>query len=194
MISNNICNFNCSETMKNFTLRERIVAMIINMAIMIIFIVCGLSVCALMGSCSTVKYVPVEKVITETVHKTDTVFRTDSVKNETKTIIRESRPEDSLMLAEMGIKLKSNERLLILLQKELSDVRTNQNEMHYRDSVRVDSIQVPYPVEKPLSKWERVCLDYGKLMAGCTATLLVLLLLQIIRLIRRKGLLKSFRL
>lgn len=32
--------------------------------------------------------------------------------------------------------------------------------------VQVDSIPQPYPVEKELSKWEKFCIDYGKVTFG----------------------------
>ena len=98
--------------------------------------------------CKEIEYVPVETVRTETVHQTDTVEKVVEKNNETNTIIREARPEDSLMLAKLGIKLQSNERMLILLQRELAETKNELKESHSKDSVRSDTVQVPYPVEK----------------------------------------------
>lgn len=124
-------------------------------------------------SCTTTQYVPVETVRTEIEHVHDTIKQSDSVKTQTNTIIREARPEDSAMIAKLGIKLQANERLLILLRQELQETKSNKQESHSKDSVRVDSIQVPYPVERKLSKWESFCIDYGKIMAGATAASIV---------------------
>ena len=137
----------------------------------------------LFTSCKT-QYVPVETVRTEIVNVHDTIKQTDSVKTETNTIIRESRPEDSLMLAELGIKLKDNERLLILLQRQLSEKNNQTYESHNKDSVRVDSIQVPYPVERKLSKWEQIKMDMGGIAMVVLVVIIILMLLR--WLIRRR--------
>ena len=81
------------------------------------FILSGLMLFLLFG-CKT-QYVPVETVRTVYEHHTDTVKQTDSIKTEKETIIREARPEDSLMLAKLGIRLKENERAILVLQKKL---------------------------------------------------------------------------
>ena len=75
-----------------------------------------LLVAFLLMGCRSIQYVPVETVRTEIVHHHDTIKQTDSVKTEKETVIREARPEDSAMIAKLGIKLQDNERLLILLQ------------------------------------------------------------------------------
>ena len=134
----------------------------------------------LLCGCKSIQYVPVETVRTEVVHQTDTVKQTDSVKTEKETVIREARPEDSLMLAKLGIKLQSNERLLILLQKELSDTKKELEEKHNSDSVRVEYKDRPYPVEKKLTKWQSFCIDYGKIMLGSTIAGVIVIVLLII--------------
>lgn len=134
----------------------------------------------LLYGCKSIQYVPVETVRTEIVHQTDTVKQTDSVKTEKETVIREARPEDSLMLAKLGIKLQSNERLLILLQKELSDTKKELEEKHNSDSVRVEYKDRPYPVEKKLTKWQSFCIDYGKIMLGSTIAGVIVIVLLII--------------
>ena len=51
-----------------------------------------------------------------------------------------------------------------------------------RDSVfRTDSISVPYPVEKNLSKWEKVKMDVGGWTIGVASCLLIILAIYIIR-------------
>ena len=120
----------------------------------------------LMG-CKSIEYVPVEVVKTEIVHQKDTVKETVVTNNEKETVLREARPEDSLMLAKLGIKLQQNERLLILLQTELESTKNELMESHVKDSVRVDSVQVPYPVkeyvevEKDLHWWQKMLMMVG---------------------------------
>jgi hypothetical protein len=130
--------------------------------------------------------VPIETEKIVNVHTTDTIKQTDTVQTETNTIIRESRPEDSLMLAQLGIKLKENERLLILMQKELTDSKHEKEEYHHGDSVRVEIKEVPVPVEKPLSRWQRFTLEYGAIAIGITLVGVILLIIELVRWIRRK--------
>lgn len=139
----------------------------------------------LFSSCKSVQYVPVEKVKTEIVHTTDTFLKIDSIKSEKETIIRESRPEDSIMLQKLGIKLQNNERLLILLQKELSEAKSESSEIHYKDSVRIDSIQVPYPVEKKLTKWEQIKMDAGGIAIEVSIVSLLIIVVVLFRFCRK---------
>lgn len=155
---------------------------IVAVVVVVILMLCG---------CKSVQYVPVETIRKEVVHKTDTIYKKDSVKSEKETIIREGRPEDSIMLKKLGIKLQDNERLLVLLQKELSEAKSESSEIHYKDSIRTDSIQVPYPVEKKLTKWQSFCIDYGKVMLGATIGLIILLSIFIIIWLRKKQMKKD---
>lgn len=138
------------------------------------------------ASCKSVEYVPVPEYHTEIVHHRDTLILKDSIKTEINTILREARPEDSAMIARLGLKLSDNERLLILLQNELMEKSSNTYESHNSDSVRVDSVRVPYPVEKKLSRFQQFCLDYGKIMLGATALLLIVIAIIIVRWIKNK--------
>lgn len=143
----------------------------------------------LLTGCTVTKYVPYETIRNEIVYVHDTVKQSDSVKSEKETIIREARPEDSAMIAKLGIRLRENERLLILLQKELSEAKSSKQETHNKDSVRNDSVQVPYPVEKQLSRFQQFCLDWGKLTLGGSILAVVLIIVWLVRwLIRRQPL------
>ena len=132
----------------------------------------------LFSGCQSVKYVPVETVRTEKESKTDTIIQKDTVRSEKETIIREARPEDSLMMAKLGIRLRENERLLILLQKEMSEQKSNAYESHRDTVLKTDSVAVPYPVEKELSWWQRQKIAFGEWVFG---VMVVLLLVVIIR-------------
>jgi hypothetical protein len=56
-----------------------------------------------------------------------------------------------------------------------------------RDTIiKTDSIQVPYPVERKLSRWEAFCLDYGKVMVGTTGVLLLSIAIIIAIWIRKR--------
>lgn len=130
-----------------------IVALIISV---IVFWLCG---------CTT-QYVPVETVRTEYKTKTDTVKVSDTIRTEKETILREARPEDSAMIAKLGIKLQDNERLLILLRNQLTEANSKQYESHTDTIIKTDSIQVPYPVEKNLTKWQQFKMDFSEWIIG----------------------------
>lgn len=53
--------------------------------------------------------------------------------------------------------------------------------------IKTDSIPVPYPVPAELSRWQRFCCDYGKVMLGGTAAAAIFIMVAVIRWIRRKN-------
>lgn len=111
------------------------------------------------SGCRSIQYVPVETVKIEYRDrlKIDSIIKYDSVyfdrymKGDTAFIIKE--------------KYKYLDKIKIV-----------------RDSVfRTDSISVPYPVEKNLSKWEKVKMDVGGWAIGVASCLLIILAIYIIR-------------
>lgn len=159
-----------------------------NLVTNIIGMILGIFVCiilTLLFGCKSIEYVPVEVTKTVIVHETDTVEKKVETNKEINTIIREGRPEDSVLLAKLGIKLASNEKLLILQQQQITDLTNELKEIHSKDSVRVDSVQVPVPYERKLNRWEQTCLDYGKVMMGGTVVAVLMAILMIIRWIRK---------
>lgn len=123
---------------------------------------CLLSVCLMIVSCRSVKYVPVETV------KTDSVY--------VNKVERDSiRLQDSIFVFVKG-----------------DTVRIEKYKYLYRDRVVVDTvykvqcdtIRVPYPVEKPLTRWQKWKLDLGGFaMAGIAAVIL----LGIFKVVRKIG-------
>ena len=116
--------------------------------ILVVFVLMCLM--ALLVSCRT-QYVPVETVRTEYINRTDTVHKTDTVTNERETVIREVNKGDSSLLAKYGIQIKDNERMLLFLQRELEKERSKEREVQHDTTIVRDTIQVPYPVDKPQS-------------------------------------------
>lgn len=124
----------------------------------------------LLGGCKSIRYVPVESHTTDTLYQVkvqrDSIHTTDSI------YIHEwaSITGDTIY--------KEKERWRYL----------------YRDRWRVDTlykshtdtIAVPYPVEKPLTRWQQFCLDYGKMTTGATAVLILLLAVWLIRKVRHR--------
>ena len=131
------------------------------LACLLITLLCG---------CKSIRYVPVES------HTTDTLYQ---VKTERDSI----HTTDSIYIHEWASVTgdtiyKEKERWRYL----------------YRDRWRVDTlykshtdtIAVPYPVEKPLTRWQQFCLDYGKVTTGATAALILLLAVWLIRKVRHR--------
>jgi hypothetical protein len=108
----------------------------------------------LLGGCSP-NVVTVEKTHTEYVHNTDTLTIKDTVRSNTNTIIREARPEDSLLLAQYGIRLRDNERMLLFLQKQLEQEKSESREVVHDTTIVRDTIPQIVTVEKELSWWDR---------------------------------------
>lgn len=135
----------------------------------------------LTAGCSPTQYIPIESVSTEYQNHTDTVLIKDSVHTETNTVIREA---DSALVAQLGLKLKDNERAILILRNELQRI-VNEKQEHSTDTViERDTIQVPVPVERQLTRWESFCLDYGKLTLGGSVIALLFIVLWIVRWIR----------
>ena len=113
----------------------------------------------LMFGCKSVQYVPVETVKIEYKDrlKVDSIIKYDSI------LYNRYMKGDTVFLTKE--KYKYLDKIKIV-----------------RDSVfKTDSISVPYPVEKQLSKWEKVKMDVGGLGIGVASCLLIILAIYIIR-------------
>ena len=125
----------------------------------------------LLGSCRTIKYVPVETIKTEYITKTDTFVQRDSIHTRDSIYLHEWQQGDTIY--------RDRHHYHTIYQDRWRD-RT-----HTDTIMKTDTIQVPYPVEKPLTRWEKFCIDYGKMGAGATAALAALLIISIARRVRR---------
>lgn len=96
-----------------------------------------------MWGCARVQYVPVETVRMDSVHGTrwsaDSVYLRDSIHVELRT------ERDTVYRTEYKYRTHWRERV----------VRDT------LETVRTDSVGVPYPVERKLSRWEETKLHYG---------------------------------
>lgn len=128
--------------------------------IMLIILICITGY--LMFGCRSIQYVPVETVKVEykdrlkidSIIKYDSIFYNRYIKGDTVFLIKE--------------KYRYLDKIKIV-----------------RDSVfRADSISVPYPVEKQLSNWQKVKMDFGGVSIG---VLLCIIILVAIRIIKRLG-------
>ncbi len=130
---------------KGMSDKERMKAVCLKVLAVVGGFIAAMLICALFGSCTTTKYVPVTQQHTEHHWHTDSVKERDSTHTERSTIIREL---DSAAMAQYGIQMQANQRAWLVLQREMENrLRELEHKSASKDTVR-DSIPVPYPVEK----------------------------------------------
>jgi len=144
------------------TEEERMEAGCLHAAAFVVVFFIALLLCALMGGCTTTKYVPVAETHTEHHWHTDTVRERDSTHTERETVIREV---DSAVMARYGIQMERNQRAWLVLQREMENrLRELEHRSAQRDTVH-DSVPVPYPVEvevpAELTWWQRARMSVG---------------------------------
>ncbi len=141
---NEMWRHNGYDPYKGMSDEERIKAGCLQLLGIVGGIIVALLICALFGSCTTTKYVPITEQHTEHHWHTDSVKERDSVHTENTTIIREV---DSAAMAKYGIQMQNNQRAWLVLQREMENrLREMERMTASRDTVR-DSVPVPYPVE-----------------------------------------------
>lgn len=121
-------------------------------------------VCLLLQACRSVQYVPVETVKTEYIDRVKQVHDTmHTIEKETTYINGDT----------------------VLITKYVDRVKV----LHHTDTCiieRTDTVQVPYPVERKLSKWEQVKNSLGGIAMMLTITAIIGALIYAIFLIKRK--------
>ena len=121
----------------------------------VLFLLCG---------CRSVKYVPVETVVTDTTYINklvrDSIYQRDSIyvhdRGDTVTIYRDR---------------------YLFVDKAVHDTL-------YIN--RTDSIRVPYPVEKELSRWQRVKMELGGWAMGVIIVAALVIVGWLVYRVRRK--------
>ena len=99
------------------------------------------------------------------------VVTVEKVRNDTTYITKHQRDSvwlhDSIHVTEKGDTIRIERWHTKYVEKATHDTLYQH---------KTDSVPVPYPVEKPLTRWQQFCLDYGKVTTGATAALLLLLI------------------
>lgn len=114
-------------------------------------------------SCRSVKYVPVETVKTEKEY-------IDRLRRDSMYV------HDSIFIFMKGDTLFRDRW------------HTVYKDRYFRDTVffgQRDSIQVPYPVEKPLSKWQNVKLQAGGFALSAIVIFVLMVVVRMVRKLRR---------
>ena len=122
----------------------------------------------LFSGCKSIQYVPVEKVVTE--YKTNTVH--DSV-------YLEVLKHDSVIVEKLGDTVVISKWHTLYKDKLKEVIRID-------TLIKIDSVQVPYPVERKLTKWEQTKMDAGGIAIGvCIAFLIIIIVGFIVRAYRK---------
>lgn len=141
---NDLWRNNGYDPYKGMSDEERMKAGCLQLVCVVGAFIVALLICALFGSCTTTKYVPVTETHTEHHWHTDSVKERDSVHTEKNTVIREL---DSAAMARYGIQMQANQRAWLVLQREMENrLRELEHMTAQRDTIH-DSIPAPYPVE-----------------------------------------------
>ena len=122
---------------------------------------------ALLTGCKT-KYIPVPEYHEVVVHHADTLLRVDSVQLRDSVIIRVQGDTIVQEVWRWRDRVKYDTRIV------------------YRDSVRVDSVRVPYPVERKQTAWERTMQNVGKISLFLIVTSICFMLVYLLLRARNK--------
>lgn len=175
---------------------------IISVAGLVLAMLACILIGILMQSCTATKYVPVESVRTERIEADTTKFM--ALINSLKEEIRRKESTSDSIIKVHKTDVTVNEHGDTTKEKELIYIYiSHQQEQEYRhiietqrDSINIlnerlasqktDSVQVPYPVEKELSKWEQTKMDFGGMAIGGAVALCVVAIALAVWLIKTK--------
>lgn len=151
--------------------------------------------------CTTTKYVPVETVRTEYKDvdttaiynhlksifesKRENTSRIDSLVDRTKETVVLNVQGDTVRLTRTHYVYVSTNREKELETKVKEQDSTINDLRMQLTSVKADSIQVPYPVEKPLTKWQQTKMDFGGIAMGGLFAAVAIAVVWLIRRFRK---------
>jgi hypothetical protein len=131
----------------------------------------ALMVLGMLTSCKT-KYIPIETVIRDSIEVNDTVRITNTqfvdrlVKD---TSWMQIHTADSVELAKMGVSLAGVKSALVIERNTVKQLREKLSENNDTSNVkvvyidRVKKVEVPVPVEKELTFWQKTWMNLGKI-------------------------------
>ena len=113
----------------------------------------------LLSGCKTTRYVPVERMRTE--YKDRVVAVHDTVRDSVL-MLNDVYRHDSISVMQRGDTVYVERWHTLMLNSQLRNRSERSKVAHDTLYVnRTDSVRVPVPVERKLTKWERVRLDFG---------------------------------
>ena len=156
---------------------------------------------ALCASCTRTVYKPVETVRTEYV-KADTTGLYEGIRSLLDFMFRREASSDSLIdrtketvvLKENGDTARHDKERVVYVashrEKELEHTVRQQDSTIKSlrlllESAKSDSIPVPYPVEKRLTKWEQTKMDFGGFALGAVGAVVCIAVIWLIKKFRK---------
>lgn len=132
----------------------------------------GLLACLALAGCKTVKYVPVETV------RTDSVYATDSSVVNTIIHYKDSlRIKDSIVIVvDTAGNVLSKEKYHDEKYAKDTERSNNETTIKEKDARSADSVEVPVPVEKPLTWWQKFRQEAFWWLVGALGTLGLLII------------------
>lgn len=130
---------------------------------------------ALFSSCRT-QYIPVETIRTE--------IRYEKSKDSTR-IVDKVNVRDSVRMRDSIVQIVNDKGEVIRTEvwrwkEKYSDVNTLYSSLKSKYdslySAKSDSVQVPYPVERKLTKWQTMKLELGEWMLGIIVAMILLII------------------
>lgn len=118
-----------------------------------------LTIAICLTSCRSIKYVPVETVKTE--YKTRDSIRFDSIYN-----------QDSIYVLVKGDTVYQYRYKYLYKYQYLNRTDT---------VMKTDSVQVPYPVEKQLTRWQQMKIELGGWAVGVIVILSIVLIVKLFK-------------
>ena len=119
------------------------------------------AIITLLVGCRTTKYVPVENVRTEYKDRVVTVH--DTVRDSVRMFNNVYRHDSMAVMMRGDTVFVDRWHTLRLIKWEKATHQSNTVAGDSASSVRVDSVRVPYPVERSLSAMDRIRMDLGSL-------------------------------
>ena len=113
-------------------------------------------------SCKT-KYVTVPEYHKEYINRTDTFLRSDTLYRLDSVVVR--MQGDTTVIE----KIRWQNRFVNVYKVKTDTI------------IKTDSIRVPYPVEKKLSKWQQLRMDFGGWAMGGTVVAIVFIIIWLVR-------------
>lgn len=152
--------------------------------------------------CTTTKYVPMETVRAEYV-ESDTAAIYNRIGHLLESLRESEQRSDSLVdryketvvLNERGDTARHDRERITY--RSTSREKELERQVAARDSIiralrlrmasaKTDSVQVPYPVEKPLTRWQQAKMDFGGMAIGVVGAVVVYIIILITNKIIRK--------
>ena len=117
---------------------------------------------AMLTSCKT-RYVTVPEYHKEYINRTDTFLRSDTLYRLDSVVVR--MQGDTTVIE----KIRWQNRFVNVYKVKTDTI------------IKTDSIRVPYPVERKLSKWQQLRLDFGGWAMGGTVVAIVFIIIWLVR-------------